>query len=191
MLLHFDPKRKIQLEPDASGVAIFAIISQLVDESGRWHPIDFWTRKMAPAELNYGVGETEMLAIVEACKQWRHYLEGAMHPIRVITDHYNLRTFLTTKNLSRREARWWERLFSLDLVFEYRPGRYNPPDGPSRRPDYAGNEPNLSHQVGAVVSSEAGEPLSIRQGTEKLEEKFETKKWVVASITGIPVTAPR
>ena len=49
----------------------------------------------------------------------------------------------------------------------------------------------MSHQVGAVVSSEAGEPLSIRQGTEKLEEKFETKKWVVASITGISVTAPR
>ena len=108
----------------------------------------------------------------------------------MITDHCNLRTFLTTKNLSRREARWWERLSSLDLVIEYRPGRYNPTDGPSRRPDYAGNEHNLSYQVGAVVSSEAGEPLGIRQGTEKLEEKFETKKWVVASITGIPVTAP-
>ena len=114
MLLHFDPKRKIQLETDASGVAISAIISQLVEETGRWHPIAFWSRKMAPAELNYGVGETEMLAIVEACKQWRHYLEGAMHPIRVITDHCNLRTFITTKNLSRREARWWERLSSLD-----------------------------------------------------------------------------
>ena len=80
MLLHFDPKRKIQLETDASGVAISAIISQLVEETGRWHPIAFWSRKMAPAELNYGVGETEMLAIVEACKQWRHYLEGACIP---------------------------------------------------------------------------------------------------------------
>ena len=105
MLLHFDPKRKIQLETDGSGVAISAIISQLVEETGRWHPIAFWSRKMAPAKLNYGVGETEMLAIVESCKQWRQYLEGVMHPIRVITDHCNLRTFLTTKNLSRREAR--------------------------------------------------------------------------------------
>ena len=55
----------------------------------------------------------------------------------------------------------------------------------------AGNKPNLSYQVGTVVSSEAGEPLGIRQGTEKLEEMFGTKKWVVASITGIPVTVPR
>ena len=52
MLLHFDQKRKIQLETDASGVAISAIISQLVEETGRWHPIAFWSRKMAPAELN-------------------------------------------------------------------------------------------------------------------------------------------
>ena len=71
---------------------------------------------MHSAELNYGVGETEMLAIVEACKEWRHYLEGAIHSIRVITDHCNLSTFLNTKTLSRREARWWERLSSLDLV---------------------------------------------------------------------------
>ena len=64
----------------------------------------FWSRKMHAAELNYGVGETEILAIVEACKEWRYYLE-AIHLIPVITDYCNLRTFLTTKNLSRREAR--------------------------------------------------------------------------------------
>ena len=34
MLLHFDPKRKIQLETDASGVAISAILSQLVESTG-------------------------------------------------------------------------------------------------------------------------------------------------------------
>jgi hypothetical protein len=33
---------------------------------------------MTPAERNYGVGDTEMLAIVMAFKQWRHYLEGAL-----------------------------------------------------------------------------------------------------------------
>ena len=42
---------------------------------------------MAPAEKNYGIGEMELLAIVEACKHWRHYIEGAAHQVRVITDH--------------------------------------------------------------------------------------------------------
>ena len=66
MILHFDPKRKIQLETDASGVAISAILSQLVESTGQWHPIVFWSRKMHAAKLNYGIGETEMLAIVES-----------------------------------------------------------------------------------------------------------------------------
>ena len=136
MLRHFDPRRKIRLETDASGFAISAVISQLVEETGQWHPVAFWSRKMCVAEMNYGIGESEMLAIVEAAKQWRHYLEGSIHKIQVITDHCNLKTFLTTKDLSRREARWWERLSGLDLAIEYRPGKLNPADGPSRRPDY-------------------------------------------------------
>jgi hypothetical protein len=105
MLLHFDLDKRSQLETDASDFALSAIISQLVESTGQWHPIAFWSRKMTPAEINYEIGEKEMLAIVEACKTWRHYLEGAKYPIRAITDHFNLRTFLTIKTLSRREAR--------------------------------------------------------------------------------------
>ena len=151
MLRHYDPDKRLQLETDASGFAISGILSQLWESTGQWHPIAFWSRKQAKAELNYGAGEGELLAVVEACKQWRHYLEGAAHRIRVITDHCNLRTFLTTKNLSRREARWWEKLSGLDLEIEYRPGKHNPADGPSRRPDYMDNEP--MHTVGYVTRS--------------------------------------
>ena len=47
-----------------------------------------------------------------------------------------MQRFLIDKTLNRREARWWERLSGLDLSIEYRPGRLNPADAPSRRPDY-------------------------------------------------------
>ena len=59
--------------------------------------------------------------------------------------------FLTTKNLSRREARWWEKLSGLDLEIEYRPGKHNPADGPSRHPDYIDNKP--MHTVRYVTRS--------------------------------------
>ena len=134
---------------------------------------------MHAAELNYGVGETEMLAIVEACKEWRHYLEGAIHLIRVITDHCNLRTFLTTKKLSRREARWWERLSSLDLVIEYRPGRHNPADGPSRRPDYMEERHDLSHQAGAIIPGRFGGVSERNRGG--IEELI-TSNWTMALV---------
>ncbi len=105
LLRHFDPLLPIRMETDASGFAISAIISQAHPETGHWHPVAFWSRKKSTAERNYGIGESEMLAIVEACKQWRHYVEGATHQVVVITDHANLHKFRIDKQLNRREAR--------------------------------------------------------------------------------------
>ncbi len=69
MLRHFDPLLFIRMETDASGFAISRILSQQHPEIGHWHPIVFWSRKKTPAEMNYGIGGSGMLAIVEACKQ--------------------------------------------------------------------------------------------------------------------------
>ena len=77
-----------------------------------------------------------MLAIVESIKHWRHYLEGSRHPIQVFSDHKDLETFMTTKVLNRRQARWAELLANYDFVLIHTPGVKNPADGPSRRPDY-------------------------------------------------------
>src|SRR5271170_5948468 len=80
-----------------------------------------------------------MLAIVESMRHWRHYLEGSRHPIQVLSDHKNLTTFMSTKTLNRRQARWAELLADYDFVLVHLPGKTNPADGPSRRPDYAEN----------------------------------------------------
>ena len=101
MLRHFDPKRPIRVETDASKFAVGAILSQQF-EDGLWHPIAFWSRKMIPAETNYEVHDQELLAIVAAFKQWRHYVEGSQLPIEVLTDHNNLRGFISVKQLTSR-----------------------------------------------------------------------------------------
>ena len=78
ILHHFDPERHIRIETDASGYAIGGVLSQLTsDDSGRWHPVAFFSRKMIPAETRYETHDGELLAIVEAFKTWRHYLEGS------------------------------------------------------------------------------------------------------------------
>ncbi len=59
-----------------------------------WHLIAFWSRTVADAERNYSVCDQEMLAIVEACRHWRHYMEGSKYPVRVLTDHHNLSGFM-------------------------------------------------------------------------------------------------
>ncbi len=91
---------------------------------------------MSPAEQNYAVGDQEMLAIIMSCCHWRHYLEGARHPVEVLTDHNNLQRFMTTKSLTHRQARWWETLSGYNPNIVYRMGKKNPADAPSCQPDY-------------------------------------------------------
>ena len=147
MLRHYDPEKPIQVETDASGFAVAGVLRQPGEDptQAHWHPVAFYSRKMTAAERNYGAGDAEMLAIVMAFKYWRHYLEGATQKITVISDHDNLRSFMSTKELTRRHARWWERLSAFDFTITYRAGRLNPADPPSRRPDYEAEEGGTPH----------------------------------------------
>ena len=87
-------------------------------------------------ELNYNVHDKELLAIFEAFKSWRHYLEGTPTPIDVITDHKNLKYFSTTKVLTQRQARWSEFLSQFNLVIHFCPGKLGTkPDALTRRWD--------------------------------------------------------
>jgi hypothetical protein len=45
-----------------------------------------------------------MLAIIRGLEEWRHYLEGARHPVEIWTDH-NLEYFQVAQKLNRRQAR--------------------------------------------------------------------------------------
>ena len=78
---------------------------------------------MVPAELNYEIYDKELLAIHEAFKHWRSYLEGATHVVLVMSDHKNLEYFTTTKVLTRRQARWSEYLSGFNNTIRYRPGK--------------------------------------------------------------------
>ena len=57
---------------------------------------------MIPTETQYKTYDGKFLAIVEAFKTWRHYLEGCKHEILVLTNHNNLHRSMDTKNLSSR-----------------------------------------------------------------------------------------
>ena len=71
LLRHFDLLLPIRMETDASGYAISAIILQAHPKTRHWHHVAFWSWKQSLVERNYGIGESEMLAIVEACKEQR------------------------------------------------------------------------------------------------------------------------
>jgi len=126
-------------------------------EDSEIHPVAFHSRTFSAPELNYDVHDKELLAIFEAFKIWRHYLERSALPIDVVTDHKNLEYFSTTKVLTHRQARWSEYLSQFNLVICFRPGCLGTkPDALTRRWDvypkggnnsYASVNPHNFHLV--------------------------------------------
>jgi transposase InsO family protein len=136
ILIIIDLEKQIWVHADASDYAIGSEISQL-DENGKRRPVLFYSRKLLPAEMNYSTADKELLAIVQTMKKFQHYLRGTKYPVIVKSDHRNLRTFMTTKELNARQARWAEELSSYDFIIEHVKGKENVvADALSRRPDY-------------------------------------------------------
>jgi transposase InsO family protein len=185
ILQHFDPKKRITVETDASGFAVGGVLSQPADDGvnpsqNHLHPVAFWSRKLTPPEMNYETHDSELLAIVAAFKHWRHYLEGSRQTVTVITDHNNLKYFMTTKELNGRQARWAEKLARFDFVIEYRSGKRNPADGPSRRPDYN----DSSHERGVIALPSLQQKLRLAM-PEPREGGAPDKRKMIAGVTSV------
>jgi len=80
VLAHYDPEKESRLETDASDGVVAAVFSQK-DKDENWHPIAYFSKTMAPAELNYEIYDKEMLSIVRGLAYWRAELIGS--PIRI------------------------------------------------------------------------------------------------------------
>jgi len=63
-----------------------------------------------------------MLAIIHALEEWRHFLEGARHPVEIWTDHKNLEYFMMAKKLNRRQAHWSPYLACFNFKLVHHPG---------------------------------------------------------------------
>ena len=124
ILASFNPEKKIILETDASDQALGSCLSQ-PEAEGQLHPVAYRTKKFSGPELNYDVHNKELLAIVDAFKEWRAYLEGSRHLIMVYSDHKNLSYFTTTKKLNRQQVRWAKLLAPYDFQIHYRKGSEN------------------------------------------------------------------
>ena len=126
ILYHFDPECHIRIEMDASGYVIGGVLSQLtLDNLGWWHPVAFFSQKMIPMETRYETHNDELLAIVEAFKTWKYYLESSWHEVLVLTNHNNLRQFINTKSLSFSQVRWAQELSYYHFRIDYCQGKAN------------------------------------------------------------------
>ena len=135
LLKHFDSDRRTRVNTNASEFALTIIILQLQDND-QWHSIAFHSRKLKEFERNYVIHDQELLTIVDAFKIWKHYLKKAKYEIMILCDHNNLKYFMTSKSLIRRQAHWTEFLISFDFKIQHRAEKKNSADESFRRSNY-------------------------------------------------------
>jgi hypothetical protein len=68
VLGHYNPSCETILETNALETVIASILLQKLPENGKLvlHPVAYFSKKMTPAECNYGIGKKELLAIVSS-----------------------------------------------------------------------------------------------------------------------------
>lgn len=118
LLFYPDYDKTFELTTDASSSALGAVLSQ----NGR--PITMISRTLSKTEENYATNERELLAIVWALKNLRHYLYG-IKDIVIFTDHQPLTFAISNKNPNTKMKRWRAFIEEFSPKFVYKPGRDN------------------------------------------------------------------
>ena len=162
ILIFPDESKPYKVEADSSNYATGAVLSQEGDD-GKWHPVAFLSKSLSSVERNYDIHDKELLSIIRALEEWRHFLEGAQHKFTIWTDHKNLEYFRTAKKLNRRQARWSLYLSRFDFHLLHRPGKWSgKPDVLSRRPDHGKGEDDNKDVV--LLRPELFKILALKQG---------------------------
>jgi len=89
------------IKADSSDFTFGAILSQQLPREEKWYLVVFYSKSLSPVERNYEIHDKEILTIIRVLEEWRHFLEGARHPVEIWTDHKNLEYFMTAKKLNR------------------------------------------------------------------------------------------
>jgi hypothetical protein len=136
VLLMSNQSKPFQIESDTSKVATGTVLTQL-NSNGDRHPIAFLSKTFSETKRKCKIYNQELLGIIRALKEWRHYIRGSGHTTIVYSDHKNLMYFHMAQKLNDRQARWSLYLSEFDLKLIHLPEtKMVQSDALSRRPDY-------------------------------------------------------
>ena len=116
------------IRTEASRYAIRAVLEQVDETTGDEYPLAFWSRKLAPGQMQWLPREQEIYAIICALKKYQSWV--GTNGVEVLRDHRSLEYWATehTDTVSGQAGRraGWHRFLSLfDLHVSYLPGKHN------------------------------------------------------------------
>ena len=163
------------IKTDGLGIGIGAILSQ--QQGDHWHPIAFISCSLNDAERNYHAADLEMAAIIFALKEWRQYLLDTKHPFTILMDHKNLEYFMNPQDLSCQQACYNQILQEYHYVIQHHPGKTNPADPLSWRPDFEkGVKDNTQIQILSLLKSKESSSMEILPERVDTQTKAQGKK---------------
>jgi RNase H-like domain found in reverse transcriptase/Integrase zinc binding domain len=147
MLMMPDHSKPFQIESDTLKYASGAVLTQ-TDINGDRHPVAFLLKTFSDMEQRYEIYDQELLGIVQALKEWWHYVQGSGHMTLIHTDHQNLTYFQKAQKLSDQQARWSLFLSEFDIKLEHLPGnKMILSNALSRRLDHCPEEDKIKEEI--------------------------------------------
>ena len=73
------------------------------DQGEGLRPVAFMTREFKPTQQWYSAYERDLAVVVYRFIQWRHYLEGCLGDVTVVTDHKPLTLLMDEWVLSQAQ----------------------------------------------------------------------------------------
>ena len=89
-------ERLMRIEADACQTATGGVLSQ--EQEGIFRPIAYFSQSLNETERNYDIYDRELLGIMKALKEWRHYVIG--RKFKIWTNHKNLEYFMEKRDLN-------------------------------------------------------------------------------------------
>ena len=94
LLSYPKPDAPTSIMCDASDAAVGAVLQQ--DIGGQWCPIAYYSKQLQSAQKRYSTFDRELLAVYQAVKHFRHFVEGRQ--FTVFTDHKPLTHALSSSS---------------------------------------------------------------------------------------------
>ena len=116
MLRIIDIIKSIRIEMNAFNLVISACLNQ--EYEGKYYSIIYYFKKLFSTKQNYDIANKKLLIIVVALQYWRIYAKKYFE-LDIYTNCKNLLNFIITKELNRRQIKWFKLLRGYKFRIHY------------------------------------------------------------------------
>jgi hypothetical protein len=124
VLSYFLSELETFLKSDSSNYVSARVLSQKKNDD-LIRSVTYFSKTLSSAECNYEIYDKELLTIIRCFEQWRAELQSMKSFINVLTNHKNLKYFMTIKKLNKRQTKWTEFLAEFDFKIAYQSKKKN------------------------------------------------------------------